>query len=526
MKPINLNKEGCDPVSSNCVVWQGPDIECIDLCKGDSVTEVIFKLSTELCALMDTFNISNFDIECLDLGECGPTDFTGLFNILIQNICDLNQINPPVDFTTIVDSGDAKARSADGLLILPINPMFYFTDELGNEVTTMPLDQYVIAIGNAFALSVDTIRINTAALVEHGLRITALEDAPEPVLELPYLIPTCIGDDCVFPTPLSLDDFAKILEESFCALQKATGTPEMIFDALQNQCPGIGATDRLVGTGLVRDIPGWDLTPGTLASFMSNQALLLCDTRAGIALLMANLPTGCALIEIMVHSVILGSGKLRLTFTGSIPSYFDDDEGGSTIILTDNVGNEQVINNVRIKADHIITGTPLEINLDLISPMSTIYTNVQARFKNPTDGSTCESLAQSTALSADLCPTVTMTATPTSITGNFSYSGDVPTTLRVELYDVTETTLLQSMNLSMTSNLGNFIFNGLDPNTTYKTRVVINTIPCLFTTTSTIGYGCTGPMVSAPIVDTVDPFGDTTGGTIGAWIIEYLSFHP
>ena len=32
---------GCNPVSSNCVVWQGPDLACIDLCKGDTVSNVV-----------------------------------------------------------------------------------------------------------------------------------------------------------------------------------------------------------------------------------------------------------------------------------------------------------------------------------------------------------------------------------------------------------------------------------------------------------------------------------------------------
>jgi len=47
MKPLNYSSENCDPISSNCVIWQGPDIDCIDLCKGDTVSEVIYKLATE-----------------------------------------------------------------------------------------------------------------------------------------------------------------------------------------------------------------------------------------------------------------------------------------------------------------------------------------------------------------------------------------------------------------------------------------------------------------------------------------------
>ena len=52
MKPTNIYKHGCDPISSNCVIWQGPDIECINLCKWDSVSDVVYKLAQELCTVM------------------------------------------------------------------------------------------------------------------------------------------------------------------------------------------------------------------------------------------------------------------------------------------------------------------------------------------------------------------------------------------------------------------------------------------------------------------------------------------
>ena len=35
MKPLNLDNRPCSPISSNCVIWQGPDITCIKLCTGE-----------------------------------------------------------------------------------------------------------------------------------------------------------------------------------------------------------------------------------------------------------------------------------------------------------------------------------------------------------------------------------------------------------------------------------------------------------------------------------------------------------
>ena len=48
----SISTNGCDNISSNCVIWQGPDIACINLCSGDSVSEVVSKLATEVCTLI------------------------------------------------------------------------------------------------------------------------------------------------------------------------------------------------------------------------------------------------------------------------------------------------------------------------------------------------------------------------------------------------------------------------------------------------------------------------------------------
>ena len=71
MKPINYDDSGCNSISSNCVLWQGPDIECIDLCKGDTVSEVVYKLANELCTLLDKFNVDTYDISCVSLQQPG-----------------------------------------------------------------------------------------------------------------------------------------------------------------------------------------------------------------------------------------------------------------------------------------------------------------------------------------------------------------------------------------------------------------------------------------------------------------------
>jgi hypothetical protein len=39
------NTSGCNPISSNCVVWQGPDLNCINVCTGDTISIIIAKMA-------------------------------------------------------------------------------------------------------------------------------------------------------------------------------------------------------------------------------------------------------------------------------------------------------------------------------------------------------------------------------------------------------------------------------------------------------------------------------------------------
>jgi|TARA_R110000868_G_scaffold96567_3_gene265734 hypothetical protein len=66
MKPVksNLSKNGCSPVASDCVTWNGPDLCCITECDGDTLSSVVFKLSQELC-----YHRALLDLTVLDLGD-------------------------------------------------------------------------------------------------------------------------------------------------------------------------------------------------------------------------------------------------------------------------------------------------------------------------------------------------------------------------------------------------------------------------------------------------------------------------
>jgi len=87
--PSNTNQEGCNPISSNCVIWQGPDIPCINLCRGDSITDVTAKLATELCELLDQLSVDGFNLDCFDLSCVNIDNIYDLIQFILDQLCTL-----------------------------------------------------------------------------------------------------------------------------------------------------------------------------------------------------------------------------------------------------------------------------------------------------------------------------------------------------------------------------------------------------------------------------------------------------
>ena len=92
MLPINKKNGPCDPISSNCVIWQGPDLPCVDICAGDSISTVIAGLCDQLIILQDCCGSGGGSI---DISTINQTTLNGgpayTVNELIQLI--INNIN-------------------------------------------------------------------------------------------------------------------------------------------------------------------------------------------------------------------------------------------------------------------------------------------------------------------------------------------------------------------------------------------------------------------------------------------------
>lgn len=99
-------KETCTPISSNCIKWAGPNIPCLTLCKGDSITDVVYDFATKYCDLLTKLDPSKYNLSCLVDKKCPPKDISQLIQLLIDKICDVEKQEGP--------QGPAGVDGADG----------------------------------------------------------------------------------------------------------------------------------------------------------------------------------------------------------------------------------------------------------------------------------------------------------------------------------------------------------------------------------------------------------------------------
>jgi hypothetical protein len=295
MKPLNYDNSPCSPTSSNCVIWQGPNLHCIKLCTGDTISDVIANLATELCTVMDQLSITNYDLSCFDLVGCKPETYQELLQFLIEQICLAQGISP-----TTVDS-----KSSDALIT--VAPCF-----IVNGITVMSLTDYVIAIGLRICNIIDQISIINNTLNELDIRVTILENAVPPTYTLPSLTSDCIlqnspqiGGSGSGPVPL--DTLLSILinddNNGYCALRSATGLPVDLVNSVLSQC--ILNTDLQLSNNLpFSNNPNWEsnwnVAPTiTVASSINNIWVALCDIYNYL-----NTPQGLTITETVCQSGI------------------------------------------------------------------------------------------------------------------------------------------------------------------------------------------------------------------------------
>lgn len=345
---------GCLPVSSNCVIWQGPCLDCIELNTGDTISDVVARMATELCKVQTDLGLSTLDLKCLFNATSGSPEpekkIANIFSLLINKVCSLEQ--------AINEAAQEEEAALDSVTVASC---FQTTNLDGDLVTSLSQVDYLRAIGIRVCSVYATVTGHTNTLANHENRINVLEvSAGGPAAALPTVTP-----ECVIPggTPQPMRDVLEAVEEQFCQLRSVTGSPTDLAQSIGKQCVNLNSAKAISSNTTMSAIPGWKPTVSTVADSLNNLWLTICDMRAAMSGLQLGAKCSDILVDFIV-AIVDNGNTARLYFSGysQIPAGFADcDAQGSVLTISDGVGGVYTMR-VNIVAS-ASSAQPVEIDL-------------------------------------------------------------------------------------------------------------------------------------------------------------------
>lgn len=290
MKPISpyanslMPQSGCIQTSSSCVIWNGPDIPCIDLCKGDAIDVVIYKLAEILCDISENIlDVTTLDFACLVApGACPPETLLETLQAIITKVCSLpttsNPCPPPND-----------------LPIINLPPCLYYTNAEGDNVTALPLDEYAQYLASTMCQIIADINSINSVITVINNRLTILElnassgggTAPVSTIITQCYTGTAPGQTVTVSTALTN------LETRLCEYNTLLGTLTEWQNLISSTCI-TDSTPLPCGTGTYSSLPGWVSPVTSVADSLTNLWIAVCKLNACVSASVP--PTACALL--------------------------------------------------------------------------------------------------------------------------------------------------------------------------------------------------------------------------------------
>ncbi len=324
---------GCDSTSSNCVVWQGPDLTCVDVCHGDTVSDIIAKLCDTLANTTSEapgVNIDTINQLCIEEKHGRSNTIQQLLQNIITEVC----------------SHDHSSTDPCSCVI-PLPSCLYYRNQQGAMVTSLPLHDNATGSGYATYLAnkicenisaINQIQNNITAL---DARVTSLESrgTTEPYIPplgmLQYVEPT--------RTPMSLERMIKLTEEAYGETRRALGSKQDMNKSIGFAQNNLASLDKLSGNGTYSSQPGWITTPRNVAQSFQNLWLTTNDIRSAVESIKETVANPlCSSITNSVTANIKRTDAgvfqtFQLDFTGStIPTgYVACNGNGTKVTITD-----------------------------------------------------------------------------------------------------------------------------------------------------------------------------------------------
>lgn len=278
MKPLKSNlhlkpEDGCSKISSSCIIWQGPDIPCIDLCKGDTITDVIYDLAMLLCDMTQgVVDISGLDFKCIiEDGIAEPTTLIATLQAIIDKQCFFED--------------NCCSDGGGGSVIVPISlpPCLFYTED-GDEITSLLPAAYSQYLATKICEVITQITSINLSITNLQNRVTVLENntgggGTGTTISIVSQCASSPSPGTVVPISQAFSAF----EGKFCQLTSLIGTNTALSTAIAKECTDLDTAPQLTnGDQTMSDLPGWVATPTTLSQTITNMWLTICDMRTAI----------------------------------------------------------------------------------------------------------------------------------------------------------------------------------------------------------------------------------------------------
>lgn len=323
-----MNSTCTDITPTNCVIWNGVNIPCLGLCKGDSVSDIVVKLATKICELAAPTDLSSLSLQCVyDIiasQETGSRTLLSVLSLMASAECTLNAAI--IALTLRVNNLSITSFIVD-------RKCFRQLDSAGNELPytlNSTIEDLIIEACNnkstVAALSGTVINLKNQV---DNLNLTPIVTEPS--------ITTCIN-------PASLPSSVQVKNSAteYCNFRTILGNNAQIQTAISRLGNNINV--------LYQTFPGWALSASNFMQVINNYEIVINDLLGRITTIETNCcALTCDSIK-MNFSISFVNGGVILLFRDidgvKIPTGFTDN--GSVMTITDAATGNAISSNLTI----------------------------------------------------------------------------------------------------------------------------------------------------------------------------------
>lgn len=353
--------DNLDIVPSNNVPWNGPNIPCLGLCKGDSVSDIVVKLATKICELAEPISLSTLTLECaVDMfSSIEPANRTiiSVLQLMINNDCSLK------------DLIDNLQSQITGLSVHEFIVDLKCLAEVDGYGNTLPYTQQTVTqnLLNEICSMKNTVNFLAGQYTEMQNQIDNLN--LQPLIDEKN-IATCINAG-ILPTSTQV----KHTSSALCNYIQIVGDEPSIAVALSKIPPSWNSQFQVT--------PGWIINPINYMEQMGNFFIAFSSILGRVESIENNCCTpSCELLKIG-FSIQEASGEVIIRFRDLDGTYIPSGwlHESNTMTVTDSITNQVTTFSLGSIVQGLQTG-PLSLT-GFVLGNELIFT-LQTTFKNGT----------------------------------------------------------------------------------------------------------------------------------------------